>query len=136
MELGVYLRIPDGKNGELFKILFDEMTRPRFLGKVSSDTTYQNAKETLGASFDDWTELGDQKFQLFGERMNQIYDSIKSSKSRKDPEKQRLKMLIRQKGWGQAIKRAQRYLGLRQKLSLVPYSGMTPRCPLCLFVTN
>lgn len=123
-ELGFDLRIPGGPNGEMFELFFDESTCPRFMGKVERDTTYRTAKGTLGITIDDWSNLGDQKLQLFKEKMNKIYEFTRSFKSKKDPEKQRLKMMIRQKGWGQTIKRAQRYLGLREKLSLAQYSGI------------
>jgi hypothetical protein len=98
------------------------------MGKVKNDKTYYNLKETIGTTLDDWSKLDAKNLQFFRETMDKSYDSVKSSKSKKDPEKQRLKMITRQKSLGQTIKRAQRYLGLRQRLSLLPYSCMTKSC--------
>ncbi|KAH6654351.1 hypothetical protein BKA67DRAFT_658655 [Truncatella angustata] len=125
-ELGFSLRIPaKSRNGDIFEIYFGESPRPRFMGKVKDENVYRNAKETLGAILDDLSTLNAGRLHQFKEKMDKIYDSVKSSKSKKDPEKQRLKVINRQKGFGQAIKRVQRYIGLRQRLSLVPYSDAT-----------
>jgi hypothetical protein len=122
-ELGLNLKIPENKPGELFEIRFENFPYPRFLGKVQNEQTYHEFKRALGSWREDLSELKVEGMRLFKEKINRIYDSIKPPTSKKNDEGRRLKMITRQKGWSQTIKRVQRYLGLRQRSNLAPYSG-------------
>jgi hypothetical protein len=118
------LTIPrDGAKGKFF-ISFGEFDtpRPRYLGRANSVAALDALKKR-GCTLppEDLGQLPFNSAQLFREKMEEIYRSVKIGMG-KDPEKLRQMRLERQKGWSRMFKRVQRYLGLRQAISHVPVS--------------
>jgi len=123
------LTIPRGGAKGRFFLSFGELDtpRPRYLGRANSAAALDALKKrgfTLPP--EDLSQLPFNSAQLFREKMEEIYRSLKMGTS-KDPEKLRQKRLERQKGWSRMFKRVQRYLGLRQAIShvSVSYSGQS-----------
>jgi hypothetical protein len=116
--LHTHLCIPGGANEEKFIVARFNAPFPRFAGRVSDEAAYKSLKDTLiGAPWDDLLKLDKKSLNDFKEQMDRVYDSFKSSKSKskKNPEIQRMKQVLKQKDWGRITKRVQRYLGLRQR---------------------
>ncbi|KAI1374540.1 hypothetical protein F4677DRAFT_160415 [Hypoxylon crocopeplum] len=120
------LGIPSGKASIPFSLVFGENDTPvpRFLGRASSEEAVEALKlQICRLPIDDLGSLGPATLQLYMKKMDTIYNSLKSGKNKKDPEVTRKKRAERQKGYGRMIKRAQRYLGLRERASYRSKSG-------------
>ncbi|KAI0386090.1 hypothetical protein F5Y04DRAFT_289847 [Hypomontagnella monticulosa] len=114
-QLGTRLDIPRGQASEKFLLLFGEFNTPlpRFLGCPHDDKALDELKIQInGLPEYDLTCLSAAALKYYKDRMDKIYASYKSQK--KNPEIARQKRIQRQKGFGRMVKRAQRYLGLRQ----------------------
>ncbi|KAI0883642.1 uncharacterized protein GGS22DRAFT_180658 [Annulohypoxylon maeteangense] len=113
-QLEVTLPIPKGQAGEKFSLAFGNwgMPLPRFLGFARSLDDLERLKSQAKAfPKDDLTGLSAAALEVFKNRMDEIHNSIKSGKKKKNPEVTKIKRVERQKGYGRMIKRAQRYLG-------------------------
>ncbi|KAI1154225.1 hypothetical protein F4825DRAFT_448706 [Nemania diffusa] len=118
-QLGVNLVIPRGGAGEQFSLTFGQRDtpRPRFLGRANNTSAIDALKargHTLPA--DDLSHLSPACYQMYCDKMNEIYSSFKPGKSLKK-EATKKKRIQRQKDSGRMLKRVQRYLGLRQAIS-------------------
>ena len=133
-ELEAALTIPRGVESEKYRLCFGlgETTRPRFLGRSTGPEIFEkleasvpppNPADTLdGISFrakDDFLE------QL---NMVQKFKPKKSDKSVKN----RMKWIQNHRAWGKSLKRVQRYLGLRSKVTMAAGagSGLAPELSL------
>ncbi|KAI0408765.1 hypothetical protein F4802DRAFT_617746 [Xylaria palmicola] len=116
-QLGGKLAIPQGNARHIFFLAFGEWDtpRPRFLGQAGSGSAV-DAFKARAQTFppDDLSHLTPACYQRYCDKMDWIYNSLKGSKS---PEATKQKRVQRQKGNGRMLKRAQRYLGLRQATS-------------------
>jgi hypothetical protein len=120
--LGGKLSIPRGSARERFYLTFGEWDtpRPRFLGRADSVSTLEVLKaRVLTLPADNLGHLSPGCYQMYRDKIDEIYGSLQLAKRKKDPEAAREKRMQRQKGWGRMLKRVQRYLGLRQTLSHV-----------------
>lgn len=117
--LGTSLNIPkNGRNSEMFRAVFGELglPRPRFVGRMTMESTYKDIKNALGNADDDYKQYNAPNLQYFKEKMNEIYRFLQSSRrAKKHPEKKRQDRIQTQKTWGRTTKRVQRYLGLRTR---------------------
>lgn len=117
--LGTSLSIPEnGRNSEIFRAVFGgfDLPRPRFMGRLTMESTYRETKETLGNADDDCKQYTASNLQYFKEKMDEIYHFLQwSRRAKKDPEKKRQNRVQNQKAWGRTTKRVQRYLGLRTR---------------------
>lgn len=115
--LSLNLDIPTDPRSAFYTV-FDGPILPRFVGRVHSNTDLENATQLLKLlKLENMVEDGSGKAVLaYGEKVKLIYNRLShlTSKAEKK-EKKRLKAVARQKGWGQEMKRAQRYLGMRSK---------------------
>ncbi|KAI1384562.1 uncharacterized protein F4822DRAFT_366897 [Hypoxylon trugodes] len=118
VQLGARLSIPKGGAGADFFVTFDTLNapRPRYLGRIGSEGAVEALKIRIAKlPKDDLTQLDSASLRRYRDKMNWIYGTFKSSKNKKDPEVARIKRVDRQKGYGRMVKRAQRYLGLRDR---------------------
>lgn len=118
-ELNVQLEIPGGKNVEKFKMQFGlgNTPRPRFLGRTMNGEEFRalimdipplNPEDTL----ENVSAVAKSDFQ---ERLEMIRNA--HGKRKNHSQKNRFERIARHKAWGRSIKRVQRYLGLRQKMT-------------------
>ncbi|KAI8950923.1 hypothetical protein F4801DRAFT_547371 [Xylaria longipes] len=128
-ELDVNLAIPRGGAGKRFALTFGEFDtpRPRFLGRANGAQALDALKaRTDEVPDDDLRRLTPACYQVYLDKINEIYDSLKADK-KKNPEVARQKRIQRQKDSGRMLKRVQRYLGLRRATPHVPgnsYRGL------------
>ena len=117
--LGTSLSIPEnGQNSEMFQAVFGGfgLPRPRFMGRVTVESTYKETKNTLGNADDDYNQYSAPGLQYFKDKMDEMYKFLQPSRRAKhDPEKKRQDRIRTQKTWGRTTKRVQRYLGLRTR---------------------
>ncbi|KAI1213229.1 uncharacterized protein F4807DRAFT_456570 [Annulohypoxylon truncatum] len=114
-QLNLPLSIPRGQAGEKFSLAFGNwgLPLPHFLGRARSLDDLERLKnQAKGLPKDDLTGLNASALEVFKNKMEEIHNSIKSGKKKKNPEATRIKRIERQKGYGRMIKRSQRYLGL------------------------
>ncbi|KAI0816784.1 hypothetical protein GGR55DRAFT_674977 [Xylaria sp. FL0064] len=116
------LAIPEGRAGQRFSLTFGEWDtpRPRFLGRVNSASILDALEarvHTLPA--DDLKHLSPSCYQMYEDKMNEIYRSLRTDKNIKKQERAKQKRIQRNKDSGRMLKRAQRYLGLRRAISHV-----------------
>jgi hypothetical protein len=121
-KLETELTIPPGPNHGDFKMSFGlgNSPRPRFLGRSNSAECFKSLCAAIPApkpedDVGNATELGKKEF------MSHLY-VVQNAKKRKlhQPSKsdnKRRKRVTLHKTWGKSVKRVQRYLGLRKKLS-------------------
>lgn len=126
-QLGTELEIPRGEASDKFCLLFGEFNTPlpRFLGRPLDNEALEGLK--LKKDFlpeDDLTCLGAVALRYYKERMDKIYNSYKYHK--KNPEIARRKRIERQKSCSRMVKRAQRYLGLREVSRYPPNTSGFP----------
>ncbi|KAK8140317.1 hypothetical protein PG984_000383 [Apiospora sp. TS-2023a] len=114
-ELRVLLTIPTGKEAEKFSLRFSGCPRPQFAGKVASKDAYDALKNKLAQSSPNNLNLHPAALSSFKDKMDKIYESVKTPKVKKDPAVQRARIIAKQKSFGQTTKRVQRYLGLRTR---------------------
>ncbi|KAI3344110.1 hypothetical protein F4824DRAFT_507909 [Ustulina deusta] len=116
------LAIPQGNAGERFSLTFGEWDtpRPRFLGRANS-TSALDALEARAhtLSADDLSHLSPSCYQMYRDKMDDIYSSLKTAKGKRKREAARIKRIQKNKDRGRMLKRVQRYLGLRQAISHV-----------------
>ncbi|KAI0542260.1 hypothetical protein GGR58DRAFT_526336 [Xylaria digitata] len=119
-QLGVKLAIPNGNAGERFSLTFGEWDtpRPRFLGRANN-TSAVDALEARAHTLpaDDLSHLTPSCYQMYRDRMEEIYNLLKTDKKRRKLETAKKKRLQKTKESGRMLKRVQRYLGLRQATS-------------------
>ncbi|TGJ87722.1 hypothetical protein E0Z10_g1038 [Xylaria hypoxylon] len=116
------LAIPQGRAGELFSLTFGEWDtpRPRFLGRANSASAVDSLRErahTLPA--DDLSHLTPSCYQMYQDKIDEIYSSLKIGKKSNKLEAAKNKRVQKKKDSGRMLKRVQRYLGLRQAISHV-----------------
>ncbi|XDG01546.1 hypothetical protein ABKA04_001161 [Annulohypoxylon sp. FPYF3050] len=114
-QLQISLPIPRGLTGEKFSLAFGSwgMPLPRFLGRAQSLDDLERFKDQAKRSPQDYSRgLHATALELFKNKMEEIHNSVKSGKKKKNPEAARIKRVERQKGYGRMVKRSQRYLGL------------------------
>ncbi|KAI1098987.1 hypothetical protein F4804DRAFT_345888 [Jackrogersella minutella] len=125
-QVKIELSVPKGQAGEKFTLTFGDrdMPVPRFLGRVESEEALEELKSRIPMlPKDDLRNLSATTIYLYKRKMDKIYSSVKSG-GKKKPEATREKRLERQKGYGRMIKRAQRYLGIRDRF---PYDFISRR---------
>ncbi|KAK6863956.1 hypothetical protein PG995_000484, partial [Apiospora arundinis] len=128
-ELRTLLAIPNGSNSENFNLGFDGCPRPQFAGKVETEDAYYALQTKLAQSNHDYSYLQPAALGFFKQEMDNIYESVKRPKMKKDPAAQRAKMIAKQKGFSQTTKRVQRYLGLRTRTAYTHGKGSNPPGP-------
>lgn len=112
------LAIPDGNRGEKLQVVFEGFPRPHFLGSVRSQEDFENLKRyALPSDSNPDTE----STRIFNQKLEEIYQSFKPAKKR--PEVRYWNQVARRKNWSRTIKRVQRYLGLRQRVTLAEIKG-------------
>ncbi|ETS79816.1 hypothetical protein PFICI_07345 [Pestalotiopsis fici W106-1] len=118
-QLNLDLKIPtDSKDGALVNV-FDGPILPRFVRRIDNQTGLSNAIEL--SKLIQPGDIAKGSFSkdeviAYGEKIELIYDHLSRHNSKADKkEARRRKAIVRQKGWGQQLKRAQRYLGMRHK---------------------
>ncbi|KAI0841522.1 hypothetical protein F5Y06DRAFT_307538 [Hypoxylon sp. FL0890] len=114
--LVIKLSIPTGQACEKFYVTFGDgdTPRPRFLGSADSDEALEALKIRIHRlPIDDLKGLSATTLKGYKDKMDEVYNSCKSGKNKKDPEAAKMRRIERQKGCGRMIKRTQRYLGLR-----------------------
>ncbi|KAI0429698.1 hypothetical protein F5Y09DRAFT_356807 [Xylaria sp. FL1042] len=121
-EIDGELAIPQGCAGERFSLTFGEWNtpRPRFIGRANSASVLDALEARVHMlPADDLSHLSPSCHQMYQDKMDQIYSSLKTGKSKKKQEKARQKRIQKNKNSGRMLKRVQRYLGLRQATSHV-----------------
>ncbi|KAI1458337.1 hypothetical protein F4805DRAFT_466928 [Annulohypoxylon moriforme] len=131
-QLNIPLPIPRGQAGDKFFLAFGDwgMPLPRFLGRAQSlDDLEQFKNQARGTPKDNLTGMNATVLEVFKNKMDEIHNSMKSGKKKKNPEVTRIKRVERQKSYGRMVKRSQRYLGLLRGRSeqLTYYSGISTR---------
>ncbi|ORY70157.1 uncharacterized protein BCR38DRAFT_332270, partial [Pseudomassariella vexata] len=123
--LQVNPKITCGALSERFYVTFGEFgtPRPRFLGRINNEGTYEMLKTTLGVPQNDLSQLDASNVQFFKDKFDGIYNTLRDSKKKKNPGLERLKKTLKQKAWGSIIKRVQRYLGLRIRTAYTESAG-------------
>lgn len=117
-ELGTQLAIPPGKNELRFNMKFGmgNTPRPRFLGRSSNpDNFIALTQSTLRPHPDDKWEDATENGKL--EYLDLLSLVTAGTNKQASSEKNREKRIINHRAWGRSVKRAQRYLGLRQQNS-------------------
>ncbi|KAK4456283.1 good for full DBP5 activity protein 2 [Podospora aff. communis PSN243] len=114
--LGIALSIPGGTNSKKFEQTFgfSGTPRPRFLGRSTSVEVFRDLTEEyppyhLEDNLENATHLGR---EFFLDQLLSIANM--GGKKKKNSETARLKRIKTRRGWGQSMKRVQRYLGLRK----------------------
>ncbi|KAI1074340.1 hypothetical protein F5B20DRAFT_586356 [Whalleya microplaca] len=128
-ELRIKLSIPRGKAREKFFVQFgdDNTPLPRFLGSVSNIDSFESLKlQISNLPKDNLTRLTSSALHNYRDKIDKVYDSFKSAKSKRDAEAARLKRVERQKGYSRMVKRVQRYLGLRGRRHYRSTSNIPP----------
>ncbi|KAI8634733.1 hypothetical protein F5Y19DRAFT_122599 [Xylariaceae sp. FL1651] len=121
-QLDKELAIPRGNARGSFFLTFGEWDSPcpRFLGRANSTNSLDALKARISTlPADDLSRPTPAGLQAYKDKVDEIYSSLKRVKSKKDPEVARKRRMQRQKDWGRMLKRAQRYLGLRQSVANV-----------------
>ncbi|KAI1427024.1 hypothetical protein F5Y12DRAFT_793337 [Xylaria sp. FL1777] len=114
------LAIPKGRAGERFSLTFGEWDtpRPRFLGRANSASVLDALEARVQMlPADDLSDLSPSCYQMYRDKMDDIYKSFKPGKGEKKREAARQKRIQKNKDSGRMLKRVQRYLGLRQAIS-------------------
>ncbi|KAK4165304.1 good for full DBP5 activity protein 2 [Cladorrhinum sp. PSN259] len=117
-KLQINLTIPPGSNARKFNLLFGTGNgpRPRFLGRSSSAEQFNSLRENIPEPKDE-DDLNNAT-QDGRETLLDILQMIsKASSKAKQSDKNRYKRTQSHRDWGKAMKRAQRYLGLRENTS-------------------
>ncbi|GAB1320616.1 Good for full DBP5 activity protein 2 [Madurella fahalii] len=121
-KLETQLTIPPGKNEERFKMSFGHgnTPRPRFLGRSNSPECFKTLCAAVPApkpedALDHATHCGREEFMNLLAIVDQAKKRTKDKRSK--PDKNRIKRIQRHRDWSRSVKRVQRYLGLRQKLT-------------------
>ncbi|KAM7223779.1 good for full DBP5 activity protein 2 [Rhypophila decipiens] len=129
--LGTQLTIPPGKNELRFKMIFGagNTPRPRFLGRSSDEKSCKALTSGIPEpdKEDDWekaTQAGKDEF------LDLLSLANKGTMKQKNSEKTREKRIDNHKAWGRSVKRAQRYLGIRQRNSSTTGSTSEAQLPL------
>ncbi|KAM7202080.1 good for full DBP5 activity protein 2 [Naviculisporaceae sp. PSN 640] len=115
-KLDIKLTIPPGKNELRFNMIFGagDTPRPRFLGRSSDTEAWTSMTRAIPEPLQDdtWekaTQAGKDEY------MNLLYLATSGKSKEKNSERNREKRINNHKAWGQSLKRAQRYLGLREQ---------------------
>jgi len=116
-KLEINLTIPPGKNSDKFKLRFGAGNgpRPRFLGRSDTAGRFSSLLHEGIPSPNPEDDL--ENVSHYGrDALLDILQMIeKASPKPKKSEKNRYKRTIAHREWGRAVKRTQRYLGLREK---------------------
>ncbi|KAI2630800.1 hypothetical protein GGR54DRAFT_170867 [Hypoxylon sp. NC1633] len=126
IQLNARLAVPKHKEANRFFATFGEFDTPlpRFLGRADSFDTVEALKLQTGRiTRCDLDRLSTATLQIYQKKMDELYDSCKSKKSKRDTEAARLKRIERFKGYGRMAKRVQRYLGLREETNYMYQSS-------------
>ncbi|KAI1755428.1 hypothetical protein F4782DRAFT_488534 [Xylaria castorea] len=126
-ELDGRLTIPRGGAGKQFTLTFGDWDTPcpRFLGRANSASALEALKaRTNEVPADDLRHLTPACYQMYLDRIDKIYNSIKANNKKKKAEVTRQKRIQRQKDSGRMLKRVQRYLGLRRATSHVSNNSL------------
>ncbi|KAI0002824.1 hypothetical protein F4779DRAFT_634931 [Xylariaceae sp. FL0662B] len=116
VQLNMKLSIPRGGTREKFFVRFgdDDTPLPRYLGRPDSTGALEYLKLQISKlPKDNLTRLTRSVLHNYMEKMDDVYGSFLSAKSKKDLEAAKIKRIERQKRYGRMVKRVQRYLGLR-----------------------
>lgn len=114
--------IPHGSAGDGFSLTFGEWDtpRPRFLGRADRASAVR-ALEKCARELPtcDLSHLAPDCYHMYRDKMDKIYGlvGLVNGQAR---DKRRAKRILRQKDADRMLKRAQRYLGLRQAISHMP----------------
>jgi hypothetical protein len=119
-DLDTHLSIPTGNHGDRFKVRFKGVLQPQSLGCIRNAEEFEQQKHYLLPLIKE--DFDAETLQLFNQKIENIYLSFKPSK--KKPETKYWNQLARRKSWSRAIKRVQRYLGLRQRVTQEILNGM------------
>ncbi|KAI1369210.1 hypothetical protein F5Y08DRAFT_352955 [Xylaria arbuscula] len=116
------LGAPEGLPRALLNLTFGEWDTPRpyFLGRADSANRIDELRKlswTLPST--DISRLTPSCYQMYCDKMAEIYTSLNFAKVQKKREQARKKMIVRNKEYGRVLKRVQRYLGLRRAMSHV-----------------
>lgn len=133
-KLDLALKIPDGGNEVKFARKFGWLStpQPRYLGRTNGVGSLQRlaAATPLPDPEDDPAKATQAERDEFGFLLESIKQSWAGGKGDGRGSKARKKAITRyenRKDWGQATKRVQRYLGLREKAPpIVNYPGKSP----------
>lgn len=95
---------------------FGNSPRPRFLGRSENTASFKSLRNSIPTPHPDddlnqATKVGRQEFEHLLSRTRS------DRKTRKRSDRNRVKRIAARRAWGQAIKRVQRYLGLRSKVT-------------------
>jgi len=134
-ELEVSFTIPPGKNQWAFRLRFGfgGTPRPRFLGRSTSADTFRDLRNQIPPfNFDDDLNKATKEGQQYQHNIFYTINSLIHMKKGSKSDKNRLKWTYAHRSWGRSIKRVQRYLGLRCKVSGddAPLSEMPPSLSL------
>ncbi|KAI1742216.1 hypothetical protein F4680DRAFT_413248 [Xylaria scruposa] len=121
-ELDTRLTIPRGGAGKRFALAFGDWDtpRPRFLGRANSASALETLKRrTNEVPADNLRHLTPACHRTYLDKLDKIYDSIKTRDKKMKEEVARQRRMQRQKDSSRMLKRVQRYLGLRRATSHV-----------------
>ncbi|KAI1116002.1 hypothetical protein F5Y14DRAFT_97950 [Nemania sp. NC0429] len=135
-QLDMQFAIPHGSAGDKFSLTFGEWDtpRPRFLGRAN-DASAINALKARAHELPtpDLTHLAPERYRMYCDKLDKIYGLLGMARSRgnrgggggraRAGGKRWEKRVQRQKDYGRMLKRAQRYLGLREAISQIPSRG-------------
>lgn len=117
-KLNTQLTIPPGKNELKFSMIFGagKTPRPRFLGRSADVDAWTSLTQAIPepARDDNWETATQAERNEF---MELLYLANSGTNKQNNSEKTREKRIANHKAWGRSVKRAQRYLGLRQQHS-------------------
>jgi hypothetical protein len=113
------LTIPTGVNTEKFCMRFGlgQTPRPRFLGRSTDVQSFEDLNKMIPSmdKADKLDGVSSAALDDFLERLNMIHRA--SGKSKNKSARNQVKRVQDRKAWGKSLKRAQRYLGLRQRVT-------------------
>ncbi|KAK4224151.1 good for full DBP5 activity protein 2 [Podospora fimiseda] len=126
-KLEINFTIPHGVNEEKFKLSFAaaDGPRPRFLGRSHTAHGFNLLRDKIPA-FEEKDDLSLASAHGRGHILSVLQMISKASTKSKKADNTRYKRTILHKAWGRTMKRAQRYLGLREKIGQ-RVDGTTPQ---------
>jgi hypothetical protein len=125
-ELGTELKIPtQQKTWDKFNITFGTggSPVPRFLGRSTCYEELEALQKNNPPynSEDDLTRISTTAQQEFVDLLAQVrISSSRDAKNSKKSEKKRVKRIQDRRSWGKSVKRVQRYLGIRRRVTDLP----------------
>ena len=123
-KLDINLTIPPGKNAQKFNMTFGigSAPRPRFLGRSTTVDEFNVLTKGVpspepGDLAEDATMLGREEY------LATIANIFSVQKKDKKSDKNRAQRIANHRAWGRALKRVQRYLGMREKIGALPINA-------------